>query len=88
MQEWILEAWSGRRIQLIFENLDVEPDSLICPNNGCCDYVQVSYGSFSQKYCGTTIPEPITSTGNTIMIKFHSDWLTTGSGFKLKWTEV
>ena len=55
----------------------------------CWDYVEVSYDSFSQRYCGSSIPGPFTSTGSSMVVRFHSDgdgW--TSTGFSAVWTEV
>ena len=46
----------------------------------CWDYVEVSYDSFSQRYCGSTIPGPFTSTG-TIAVRINSNSRSTASGF-------
>ena len=47
----------------------------------CFDWVEVSYDSYSQRYCGTSIPGPFTSTGTNMTVKFHSDVGRTGTGF-------
>ena len=52
------------------------------------DWVEVSYDSFSQRYCGSSIPGPFTSTGTSMVVKFHSDGSNTRTGFSAVWTEV
>ena len=52
------------------------------------DYVEVSYDSFSQRYCGSSIPGPFTSTGTSMVVRFHSDDIRTSTGFSAVWTEV
>ena len=42
-------------------------------NTECYDYVEVSFGSYNEKFCGSEVPGPITSTDNTMTVKFHSD---------------
>ena len=42
-------------------------------NSECRDYVEVSFGSYNEKFCGSEVPGPITSTDNTMTVKFHSD---------------
>merc|ERR1712241_1261840 len=54
----------------------------------CDDYVEVSYGSYSEKFCGDTVPEVITSCGSSMVIKFHSDEFTTRPGFRAEWEEI
>ena len=87
LQEWELEAENGGKIKLTFESFDVEPKSswqTSCGN----DYVEVSYDSFSQKFCGNKIPGPFTSSGDTITVKFHSDNFDQRTGFSADWTET
>lgn len=38
------------------------------------------------RYCGQTPPPVVTSSGNDLWIKFHSDPAQTGSGFRAKYT--
>lgn len=37
------------------------------------------------KYCGKIAPSPITSSGNFLLIKFTSDYETTGAGFSIRY---
>lgn len=37
------------------------------------------------KYCGKIAPSPITSSGNLLLIKFTSDYETTGAGFSIRY---
>ena len=68
---------------LIFDSIDTEAGA------SCqYDYVEVSHNSFSQRYCGSSIPGPFTSTGSSMVVKFHSDRDTTRTGFSAVWTEV
>ena len=53
---------------------DEDPDEYCNEENTQChDYVEVSFGSFNEKFCGSEVPGPITSTDNTMTVKFHSD---------------
>ena len=49
---------------------------------GCAgDYLEISDGSSSQRYCGTSTPAPLTTT-NTITVKLHLvDYDVSGTGF-------
>ena len=68
---------------LTFDSFDLESHS------SCWyDYMEVSYDSFSQRYCGTSIPGPFTSTGSSMVVRFHSDGSDTSTGFSAVWTEV
>jgi len=83
-QEWDLSAPvcapDGSKIQLTFNSFDLEDDA------SCSyDYVQISYGTFSKKYCGASKPDPVTSTGNTMKVKFHSDNSVVKKGFSAVW---
>ena len=82
-EEWTLEAPEGHIIQLIFKSFDVEAHS------SCgYDWVEVSYGSYSEKFCGSSSPEPFTSSGKNMTVRFHTDSSVVASGFSAVWTEV
>jgi len=60
-QEWQLVVSEGKKVELTFLDFSIEPDP-ICQY----DYLEISYDSFNQRYCGETIqqsPGQITSTG-------------------------
>ena len=42
--------------------------------------------SFTGKYCGRTMPEPIKASAQSLYIMFHSDELGTLKGFKAEWS--
>ena len=75
------------RIRLLFLVFDLE-HSYGCPY----DYLKVFDGPSSSSpplspegnLCGSTIPEPILSTGNILHILFHSDSSTAKTGFKIQ----
>ena len=83
IQTWNLEVASGKKIKLTFESFDLESHSR-CKY----DYVKISFGSVEKKYCGSTKPSPIISSGNTMMVTFHSDGSTNGNRFKATWEAV
>ena len=78
IQEWQLEVPNG--FELTFKSFDIEAHS-------SCDYdwVEVSYGSYSEKFCGTSIPGPFTSTGPTMTVRMHTDGYGTRTGFRALW---
>jgi len=79
-QTWNLEVAAGETIELTFESFDIESH-----RNCAYDYVLVSYGSVEQKYCGSTKPDPVISSGNTMTVTFHSDYSVNLNGFKATW---
>ena len=84
LKEWKLEVNDGNRINLTFTNFEVEFD----PFGDCgFDYVEVSYGNFSEKYCGLSAPGPFIS-NTTITVKFHSDDFYNETGFSAMWAVV
>ena len=73
----------GQKVLLTFESFELETHS------SCgYDYVQVSFGSSKQKYCGATKPGPITSTTNKMTVTFHSDYSENYKGFSAVWKAV
>ena len=79
-----MEIDDGNRINLTFTNFEVEFD----PFGDCgFDYVEVSYGNFSEKYCGLSAPGPFIS-NTTITVKFHSDDFYNETGFSAMWDVV
>ena len=98
LQAWTLTSENGGNIQLAFESLHLEEcdyeynDYTYEYSDECTcvyDYVEVSYGSHSEKLCGDIVPETITSCGGrSMVIKFHSNSRTTGAGFRAAWEEL
>ena len=86
IQEWVLPPDTplpiGGKIKLTFEAFDLEPKY----RSRCIwDWVEVSYGSFSEKYCSTSIPGPFVSE-SPITVKIRTDYSRTYSGFRATWT--
>lgn len=78
-----LQVSRGYKIQLTFEAFDIEYQS------SCgYDYVMVSFGSFSEKYCGGRAPGPIVSSGRTMRVTFFTDGSVQNTGFNAVWTAV
>ena len=61
---------------LTFESFDLES-----ANRCRYDYVEIN----GEKYCGSSKPSPVISSGNTLTITFHSDYSVIRSGFKATW---
>ena len=75
----------GERVVLEVQDFNVEHHS------ACVwDYVEVKDGDnanssrIEPKLCGSAIPRPILSSGNTLSIRFKTDDEMTHSGFKMK----
>ena len=97
LQAWTLTSENGGNIQLAFESLHLEECDYeyndytyeYSDECTCYDYVEVSYGSHSDKFCGDRVPEAIISCGSSSMvIKFHSGSDITRAGFRAVWEEV
>ena len=85
-QEWQLQASNeDQRIKIEFEMFHIEAHT-----SGAClfDFLEIDFGTFSWRYCGNDIPPPITSSGPSMRVKFHSDARITAPGFLAKWEEV
>ena len=78
-----MTAQPGYLVQLSFETFDLEP-SAYCRY----DFVEVSYGPISTKFCGGSIPGPFVSTGTTMTVRIKTDSSVTGQGFKANWTSI
>ena len=84
VQEWTLSAsQAGHVVQLTFETFGLE-DSENCE----FDFVEVSYDSYSVKFCGYSIPGPLVSTGATMTVRLQTDFSQTGQGFKAEWETI
>ena len=81
----------GKAIELTFTSMDIEECTDPDFGGKCyCDYVEVldSDGSQLFKECNSEIPSPLTSTGNTMSIVFHSDYSVNQNGFSADWKMV
>ena len=69
----------------MFEAFNVEAHE-----SGACiyDHVEVSFDSFSWKFCGQDFPGPFVSSGPSMTVRFHSDKFDAESGFLAKWEEI
>ncbi|VEN57932.1 unnamed protein product, partial [Callosobruchus maculatus] len=86
--QWNITVRSTRAIDLIFEEIDI-PDG----TEGMCDsYLMVKNGISQEspflgkgKYCGTKVPEKITSTGNNLYVKYRG---VKNAKFRLRYREA
>ncbi|XP_077301904.1 cubilin-like [Arctopsyche grandis] len=85
---WAITTSSSMRIQIHFFTLQIEshPDCKF-------DFLEIRDGILPRdpllaKYCNSTNPAPLLSTGNKLLIYFHSDPLRNDYGFQLTYTIV
>ncbi|KAM8897360.1 procollagen C-endopeptidase enhancer a [Spinachia spinachia] len=85
---WLITVEPDMVIQVTFDKFVLEADSY-------CrfDYVAFFNGgaedtSIIGKYCGDRAPQPITSTGNVLIVQFVSDSSVTSDGFLAHYTSV
>ena len=69
----------GSLVLLTFSSFDLEA---MGSHGACWDYVEVNHGTVAEQFCGDTVPGPITSTGNTMTVRFYSDDLFNFPGFR------
>lgn len=81
----IITPGSGKNVRLTFDYFDLEPNS-VCRY----DYVLIRDGSSGSnvmigKFCGSSKPATITSSGNSLWVEFRSDSSETRRGFVARW---
>ena len=76
----------GSHLKLTFDSFSLEgPDYY----DYChYDYVEVSDDGSSEKFCGDNMPPSITSSGNSMTVKFISDYDYDYYGFSAVWESV
>lgn len=94
--EWIISGSRGNKIYLEFTHFDLEHSENMdftgveSPTNRCTfDYVElVQYKNndtaHSERYCNKK-PEPLTSVGDMVIVRFVTDVNGRGSGWRLEW---
>ncbi|XP_046732976.1 neuropilin-1a-like isoform X2 [Silurus meridionalis] len=83
---WLISAPDPHQQILINFNPHFELESRDC----MYDFLEVYDGDNEKailvgKFCGKIAPSPITSSGNLLLIKFISDYETTGAGFSIRY---
>ncbi len=74
---------AGKRIHLNFTAFSLESHS------SCSyDYVEITNGSSSVKYCGNTLPPSVTTKTNELTIKFKTDGSVVRTGFSATYTTI
>jgi len=84
-ESWTLHV-TGGRVRLTFTDFDVEYET----NCGydSVEIIDTDDSTSLGKFCGTSIPGPVTSTGDHMTVKFKSDYSETRKGFSANWGKV
>ena len=75
---YLLHSPNGQAFNLSFEYFNLQTPQ----NDECVDYVKISNGTNSQKFCGSYIPGPFTSTGGNVTLEFKTDSSGNEGGFE------
>lgn len=90
--EWRIKATKGNKLFVEFSHFDLENyNTFHNATEHLCnfDYLEIiQYKGderlLSSKYCNSA-PPPLTSMGDSVVVKFHSDISGSGSGIRLEW---
>ncbi|EDO41709.1 predicted protein, partial [Nematostella vectensis] len=79
---WEITAPEGKHVKLTFKHFD----SLIQNQTCTCDFVRVysgnsTYAALVGKFCGNTLPTPLISISNQMLVEFQSDFSSGAKGF-------
>ncbi|XP_067441011.1 ovochymase-2 [Thunnus thynnus] len=85
LYQWRITVPEGEKVRLTFTSFDLVPEV-------CGDFIQVYDGykagsSLLGKFCGGTMPKPMESSSNTMMVRFKSDSSSTSKGFRATYTK-
>ena len=82
-QLWSLSVEPGTQLRLTFDSFSLEEPYYY--DDCSYDYVEISYDGYSEKFCGHSTPPTITSSSNSMTVKFVSDESTNKKGFNGTW---
>ncbi|CAN9510288.1 unnamed protein product [Ophioblennius macclurei] len=85
LYQWRITVPEGERVRLTFTSFDLVTEV-------CGDFVQIYDGhtagsSLVGKFCGGSMPKPVESSGNTMVVRFKSDNTLTSAGFSATYTK-
>uniref|UniRef100_A0A3Q1C976 Ovochymase 2 n=1 Tax=Amphiprion ocellaris TaxID=80972 RepID=A0A3Q1C976_AMPOC len=85
LYQWRITVPEGEKVRLTFTSFDLVPEV-------CGDFVEVYDGhkagsSSGGKLCGGTMPKPVESSSNTMVVRFKSDNSLTSKGFSATYTK-
>ncbi|KAI0223467.1 Ovochymase-1 [Lamellibrachia satsuma] len=83
---WRVQVEVGKRVQLHFIRFDIEGSS-----PSCYDKVKIYDGNSNaapliSSLCGSSLPEDIITSGNTVFVYFDSDGSVTKTGFRIQYS--
>ncbi|XP_058497545.1 ovochymase-2 [Solea solea] len=86
LYQWRITVPEGEKVTLTFNTFDLVPEI-------CGDYVQVYDGykpgsSSMGKFCGGSMPKPVESSGNSMVVRFKSNDRLTSKGFNATYTKT
>ena len=76
----------GTQLKLTFDSFFLEDFDYY--DDCSYDYVEVSFDDYSEKFCGHSTPPTITSSSNSMTVKFVSDSGYDYDGFSAVWQSV
>ncbi|XP_076825870.1 uncharacterized protein LOC143471312 isoform X2 [Clavelina lepadiformis] len=86
---WLIRAREGFRVALWIRDFFIEPGSIFSSR---CQFEVLfiqdvhKESSYVDKFCGSLHPGQWTSSGNYVIVGFHSDHSYSGKGFKIEYT--
>ncbi|XP_033985229.1 ovochymase-2 [Trematomus bernacchii] len=85
LYQWKITVPEGERVRLTFTSFDLVPEV-------CGDFIKVYDGheagsSLISKLCGGTMPKPVETSGNTMVLRFKTDNSLTSKGFRATFTK-
>ncbi|KFM76020.1 Cubilin, partial [Stegodyphus mimosarum] len=85
---WTVKVPTGKRIKFLFATLQLEHHE-----NCSYDYLKIYDGARSTDpeigtYCSTVTPPPLTTSGSTATLIFHSDYSNEGTGFHIAYSSI
>lgn len=85
LYQWKITVPEGEGVRLTFTSFDLVPEV-------CGDFVQVYDGDGAGatslgKFCGGSMPKPVESEGNTMVVRFKSDSTLSSTGFTATFTK-
>ncbi|CAK8687745.1 unnamed protein product [Clavelina lepadiformis] len=86
--DWVISTNGNRGVHLTFEGFEIEFES-----DCSYDFVEVYDGDADTavtfgRFCGNEAPDPILSSGNSLLLRFHSDDTINKKGFRARYSSA
>ncbi|XP_078540817.1 embryonic protein UVS.2-like [Lissotriton helveticus] len=81
-------APAGHKVSMTTTSFSVEPDSKCAADSLSIFDGAKTTSPLIGKYCGSKLVPPVTSTGNSLLLQFHSDEILNMKGFQASYTFV